>query len=132
MKKYLLLIILALVSLASFGQSNEVLNFKSDRQKDLNTVLNSLEESNQFKEIFTENFEGLLIRHINDKASFELSKDTFVNGRKVVDFDQIKTSDRYNFLILDATIYYSTYEVEIKILNKELSPFDTITLKLTN
>ena len=55
MKKYLLLIILALVSLASFGQTNEVLNFKSDRQKDLNIVLNSIEDSNKFKEILNEN-----------------------------------------------------------------------------
>ncbi|WP_438968823.1 hypothetical protein [Nonlabens sp.] len=132
MRKYLLITIVAFASLVSFGQSNEVLNFKSDRQKDLNIVLNSIEDSNKFKEIFTENFEGLIIRYINDKTSFELSKDTFVNGREVVDLDQIKISDRNNFLILDATIYYSTYDVEIKILNKDLSPIDTLTIKLSN
>ena len=55
MRKYLLITIVAFASLVSFGQSNEVLNFKSDRQKDLNIVLNSIEDSNKFKEILNEN-----------------------------------------------------------------------------
>ncbi|WP_339623776.1 hypothetical protein [uncultured Winogradskyella sp.] len=121
-----LLILLLFTASSTFYAQN------SKQQSDLKLVLNSIENSVKFKEILTDNFEGILIRNINNETNFKIPSNTLILGKKVISLGNINNNRNGKFLIIDAKIYYSTYEVEITKLSKDLTPTNTLTIKLLN
>lgn len=114
-----------MISITSYAQNNK-------EQTDVKLVLNSLENSIKFKEILTDNFESVLIRNINNETNFKIPSNTLILGKKVISLDDTSRNRNGKFLIIDAKIYYSTYEVEITELSKDLTPTNTLTIKLLN
>lgn len=111
--------------------SNVNINFEHQNSEDLLYVLKSMNNSLDIHKIILNNVKGIYIRNIN-KNQVDLNNKNFtVSGVKVFQFDKEFKGNLEDYLILDCTIMYSVFEINIQFLNNYLEIKDKLTIKLT-
>lgn len=129
---FIILLLMVKINAQERNKDHNVnINFEHQNSEDLLYVLKSMNNSLDIHKIILNNVKGIYVRNINGNQVDLNNKNFTVSGVKVFQFDKEFKGNLEDYLILDCTIMYSVFEINIQFLNNDLEIKDKLTIKLT-
>ncbi len=137
MKKFYLFIFL-FIGIGAQPQlnSNDIKNVVKTNQNlesdDHELVIKSLKNNQEFLDYISKIDKKVILKSVNSKQFVASNKKVFLGNQEIIPFDKIDNNKISDYIIIDCVIYYSTFQIEVKISSSTSSKVQLLMIKLEN